>query len=1665
MPQGFRKSTANIHFQMMALRRFRRLILLSLGLIFGSVLPAQSVVVKSVPILGKHYPITTHTDTLTRTFVGKVTRVLDEQLKEKYGSAELHPQKSSVQHLPLGKLSLDPVLNPQPVVTIRSNPQFERLSGNMSVLGSNYAIFNLDIEHGLGSNEVSAMHFAANGDIWIGYGTGGVSCLRGQRIINLGEREGFDNSGITTIRSFGESVWVGSFGGGLYRVTNGQVERWSRATGFPTDHVMSLEAFDGMLWIGTYSAGILAYDGSKFLKSSPSMAIPPVVGFLAADSSYLYIGSLDSTVLRLDHDQGLSQLQLKGLVPGNATLGGLELDQEGLHLLYADGDHIQLNGSVALHYSLPSQQNYQAMCSDHRGGVWIGDAMGKIWHSANNRLKSITHDEGLSRSGVQVLGEDVAGNVWIGSSRHGVFVVANSAFQVVLAEENELFASTDAIADHPDGLLFHTQEGISLLKPDKSLWHLQHPYFSSVSGILVIGEKIWISSFRGIMELSGDSLFRYELGRSKEQGFNSNLGLSASRDSKTIYLSNYNFGCLIWDIETHVMTLIDSTEDFSLVQHTFEDDQGRLWIGSPKGGVSFIEDGRRTVVVDTYGEVHTFAEDKLGNVWIGTKYGLLQYGRNGKLTQHQFAKTGGQNEIRSLLYLPQFNQLWVGTAAGLWRYDLQTQMVLAYGTAHGVGGTYFERNAAVQSGQSIYWINNKGLLQYVLDASATAAVPNLQLSGLDLQQIDGKTDWVAGTEQNIHYDRLRSGVPENLSLPADATQLIFYFSTGRWFAATDYKLHYQLDGSDHWAISDDNHVVMLDHLQPQRYSVKFKVVMPDGHESNVVSYTFEIRKPFYLEVWFILLTTILGGGLGYLVIRRILRIRFENIRSYSDRDTYLKRMRVMGVLLSVGLPLSFFAESMLGIQGYNSQMFFWLFLVFLSGIAIWVSTFVGKLGLNSLRKIVWVSATSMMLYVSVYTDMSNYAPTFTIGFIVVFCFAAIIFDSLRAFASFAFMTAAMLAYLLIWIDTNNPDHLLFLTNFPLAFLFGATYHFLQLYRISNILFADKVLSVYDKYVLVCNGEGEIVYCNEYVTNELGVANEQVLGTGWWQRASSANRSKAQISQAVKARIGGDTSTVVFEKQLSIASFPQARSIDWEYQLIEGGYLMGIGTDVTERIEQDLRIKTLSLVASTTESIVIITGLDRRIEWVNQSFTNITGYTLEEVIGEKPGALLHGPDTDPATVSAISAALGAGRTFKGEIRNYDKSGKPYWIMLVIQPLVEDDGRLLKFASLSTDITARKLKELEMIKAVAESEHKYRLIADNTSDGIAILEPDGHFAFVSPSFLKILGYPVSTFLGAGPSAIISAIHPRDRKIPIIAHARAVANRKEFTSYLFRIRSANGEYIWQEDSASFVYDAAGNHEKTYLISRDVTHRILRETEREQLLKDLTASYEELKQFAFITQHNLRAPVANFLGLINLIEGEEIDHPTLPGFVSAMRVTAERFDETIRDLNHVLRIKSRSDVTYVAVDFATAFQAVMERRATEIAHSQAIVTSDFSAGSSAICNEEYLLSIFDIMVDNALQFASPDRRLEIKVKSEHVGKEVILTFRDNGLGLNLEVHHARLFGLYQRFHAHKKSKGLGLYLLKSQVEAVGGSVTVESKVNEGFVLHIRLRAIDMQR
>ncbi len=187
-------------------------------------------------------------------------------------------------------------------------------------------------------------------------------------------------------------------------------------------------------------------------------------------------------------------------------------------------------------------------------------------------------------------------------------------------------------------------------------------------------------------------------------------------------------------------------------------------------------------------------------------------------------------------------------------------------------------------------------------------------------------------------------------------------------------------------------------------------------------------------------------------------------------------------------------------------------------------------------------------------------------------------------------------------------------------------------------------------------------------------------------------------------------------------------------------------EISERKAAESKLRTLSLVASNTENAVIITDKNGYTEWVNDAFTRITGYELEEVKGNKPGHVLQGPDTDPETVQRIRKQLLEKRSFTEEILNYHKDRHSYWLSLSITPILDEKNQVDRYIAIESDITERKRAE--------ESLRWQALIFENLHDGVVLLDMNGRILDWNHAAEELFGYTLDEVIGKNLSLILDS-----------------------------------------------------------------------------------------------------------------------------------------------------------------------------------------------------------------------------------------------------------------------------------------------------------------------
>lgn len=375
------------------------------------------------------------------------------------------------------------------------------------------------------------------------------------------------------------------------------------------------------------------------------------------------------------------------------------------------------------------------------------------------------------------------------------------------------------------------------------------------------------------------------------------------------------------------------------------------------------------------------------------------------------------------------------------------------------------------------------------------------------------------------------------------------------------------------------------------------------------------------------------------------------------------------------------------------------------------------------------------------------------------------------------------------------------------------------------------------------------------------------------------------------------------------------------------------------------------------------------------------------------------------------------------------------------------------SFSLENFDNKRKHLETEELMLKNEKRFRRLIEKSKDFKTLTDKDGRLTYANPSVVKAFGFPMEEFLNIPAT---SFFHPDDA-VDLVNKRNAILDIPGASySFEYRIGHKNGQWIWCEGTVTnFLHDPA----LQALVSnfRDISEKRKDILEKETLIKQLTQNNHDLRQFAYITSHNLRGPVANLLGLTNLLDTLTIEDPTLLQILKGIKTATVMFDETLKDLANVLTVRDNVAIQMETIRFEDSFEKVKLFCEKSITDSEASIHADFSESPEISFNKAYLESIFINLLSNAIKYRDERRPLIINVKTYAGEDTVTLRFSDNGIGFDSEMQKDKVFKLYQRFHVHKEGKGLGLFLMKSQLDALGGGIQVDSKPNEGSTFTIQ--------
>lgn len=233
------------------------------------------------------------------------------------------------------------------------------------------------------------------------------------------------------------------------------------------------------------------------------------------------------------------------------------------------------------------------------------------------------------------------------------------------------------------------------------------------------------------------------------------------------------------------------------------------------------------------------------------------------------------------------------------------------------------------------------------------------------------------------------------------------------------------------------------------------------------------------------------------------------------------------------------------------------------------------------------------------------------------------------------------------------------------------------------------------------------------------------------------------------------------------------------------------------------------------------------------------------------------------------------------------------------------------------------------------------------------------------------------------------------------------------------------------------------------NIRNRSHNELKLHKLFDKTKEQNQRLKDFSYITSHNFRASVANLVGLVSVME----EYPDNKEYFEMFKKTVLKLNRSIDMINDLLNFEKDIDsLEKEEVNLSEIVYDVILLNTKTIAKEKVTFDVDISEGLRMQIIPAYLQSILHNLINNAMKYGVTESCREIKICAKKQLKEVVLTVSDQGKGIDLDKYRKKMFQLGSRFHANETSgHGMGLYMTKQQVEAMGGRIEVESELNKG--------------
>ncbi|MDT0608393.1 PAS domain S-box protein [Croceitalea rosinachiae] len=409
----------------------------------------------------------------------------------------------------------------------------------------------------------------------------------------------------------------------------------------------------------------------------------------------------------------------------------------------------------------------------------------------------------------------------------------------------------------------------------------------------------------------------------------------------------------------------------------------------------------------------------------------------------------------------------------------------------------------------------------------------------------------------------------------------------------------------------------------------------------------------------------------------------------------------------------------------------------------------------------------------------------------------------------------------------------------------------------------------------------------------------------------------------------------------------------------------------------------------------------------------------------------------------------GESWNTKSQIITKKGKVKWVISAGKPLYKN-GKITRLIGTFQDIS----KEVQAEIKTKESEQLLRTLIDNLPLNVYIKDTESKKILVNKAECDYLGksHP-KELIGKSDADIYNKdiasisrdedLHVMKTKKPILAK-RTVNIKKDGKSTSF----LTSKIPW--------LDINNQSQGIIGISIDITDLIQKEDQLRDLINVTAIQNKKLINFAHIVSHNLRSHTANFSMLLDfLINEKEEDEKTR--IMDMLSHASDNLMDTLENLNEVVDISTNVNLEKKPIGLNEQITKVEQSLAAFLHKNQAKITNHIANDINVKAIPAYMESIILNLMTNAVKYRHADRDPHIILSARILeDRTTIFSIQDNGLGIDLKKYGKKLFGMYKTFHNNTDARGIGLYLVKNQIEAMGGNIVATSEVDKGSTFSV---------